>query len=407
MTDPIAEALGPGLEAGEFAGAAALVWRDGRIVHVGAHGWRDKAAGLAMTRDSLFRIASLSKPITSVAALMLLDEGRFALEDPIWRWAPEFADMRVLVSPDGALEDTVPAERAITFKDLLTHRAGLTHGGFHTGPLAAAYEQALVRDIDSPLAPDAWIAALAGLPLIDQPGAAFHYGASTDLLGLLIARMDGASLGEVLERRIFAPLGMTDTGFTAPAEKRDRRAKMYGFDSAGRLEERAAHPPEAPAFLAERPGDMTYESGGAGLWSTLDDYLAFARLFLGDGVVDGVRLLKPETLRRMTTDALTEGQRAEARMLGMPVFEGQGFGLGVAVVLDPDRASVMRCKGGVGTVGWPGAYGGWWQADPTDGSVMILLAQNALDLDRMAQGMGLGIYGAIATFHALASVPSR
>jgi CubicO group peptidase (beta-lactamase class C family) len=403
MEDLIASAVGAVVEAGELAGAVTLVWKDGKVVQTCAVGWRDMEARLPMQRDTIFRIASMTKPITSTAALMLRDEGRFGLDDAISDWAPEFSRMRVLRSPDAPLDQTVPAERPITFKDLLTHRSGLTYGSFHAGPIAPAYAEALGGDIDSPIAPDDWIARLAALPLIDQPGAGFHYGASTDLLGLLIARMDGAPLGEVLERRIFGRLGMVDTGFTVPVGKRIRRARMYGFDDAGRLSHRPVHPPHAPAFLAERPDEMTYVSGGAGLWSTVDDYLAFARMFVGDGAVDGVRLLKVETIRRMTTNFLTDSQRAEAGLMGMPVFTHHGFGLGVAVVLDPEKASAIRCKGGVGTVGWPGAYGGWWQADPTDGSVMIFLAQNGLDLEQVSQGIGLGVYTAITDFHALAS----
>ena len=180
----------------------------------------------------------MTKPITSTAALMLFEEGRFALDDPIARWAPEFSAMRVLRSPTVRSTDTDPAERPITFEDLLTHRSGLTYGDFHAGPIAKAYEEALGGDIDSHVAPDDWIAGLAALPLIDQPGAAFHYGHSTDLLGLLIARIEDAPLGDVLERRIFGPLGMKDTGFTVPREKRDRRAGMYGFDEKGRLTRR-------------------------------------------------------------------------------------------------------------------------------------------------------------------------
>jgi CubicO group peptidase (beta-lactamase class C family) len=401
--DPIADALQSMVDAGQFAGAATLVWRDGRVVQSAAVGWRYIEAGLPMERDTPFRIASMSKPITSTAALMLYDEGRFELEDPIARWAPEFAQMRVLRAPDAALDDTVPAERPITFGDLLTHRSGLTYGGVHPGPLAEAYHAALGGDIDSPVAPDDWIAGLASLPLIDQPGAGFHYGVSTDLLGLIVARIDGAPLGEVLERRIFSRLGMKDTGFTLSPDAWRRRARMYGFDEMGRMVERPAHPPERPAYLAERPADMSFVSGGQGLWSTLDDYLAFARMFVEEGAVDGVRLLKVGTLRRMTANFLTDRQLAEARILGSPVFTGQGFGLGVAVVLDPDKASAMRCKGGVGTVGWPGAFGGWWQADPTDGSVMIFMAQNALDMERAAQGFGLGVFEASLTFHAMAS----
>jgi CubicO group peptidase (beta-lactamase class C family) len=402
--DPIAGAIARVIEAGDLAGAATLVWRGGQVVQSAAVGWRDEAAGLPVERDTIFRIASMSKPITSAAALMLLEERNIALDAPITRWAPEFAEMKVLRAPDGPLGQTDPAARPITFDDLLTHRSGLTYGGVQNGPLDGAYRAALGGDIDSLVEPDAWIAGLGALPLIDQPGADFHYSCSTDLLGLLIARMDGAPLGEVLRRRIFEPLGMKDTGFTVPRETWNRRSKMYGFDDAGRLIPRETLP--ALPFMAERPESMAYASGGQGLWSTPDDYLAFARLFLGDGAVDGVRLMKPETLALMTTNRLTPGQRARARLLGMPVFAGHGFSAGLAVVMDPEKAPVTRCKGGIGTMGWPGAYGGWWQADPTDGSVMIFLAHNCFELEQLSMGIGLGVYGAIETFHALASAPN-
>lgn len=390
---------------GQMAGCVALAWRDGSANEI-VSGWRDVETREPMRRDTIFRIASLTKPITAVAALTLYDEGRFALEDSICDIAPEFAEMRILRSPDGPLDDTVPAQRPITFGDLFTHRAGFTYGGFHQGPLKSAYAQALGRDIDSSLTPDAWIAGLASLPLVDQPGAGFHYGASIDLLGFLIARLDGAPLEDVLRRRVLEPLGMADTGFIVPPEKRDRVATMYGFDADGRLEPRAAHPPEDPAFLPERPPGMTFVSGGAGLWSTADDYLTFARLFVEDGAVGGKRILKVGTLRRMTANFLTAEQIASATMMGLPAFSGQGFGLGVCVVTNPETANVMRCKGGLGTVGWPGAYGGWWQADPTDGSVLVFLANNALDFDKAARGIGLGVYAAIAGFHASEALSS-
>ena len=404
--DPIAAALGAVVDAGELAGVATLVWRGGEVVQTAALGCRDLEAQAPMTRDSIFRIASMTKPITSLAALMLLEEGRFALDDPIATWAPEFAQMRVLRSPEGPLDDTDPAERSITFEDLLTHCAGLTYGDFQTGPIAGAYAEALGATIDSHVAPDDWIAGLAALPLIDQPGAGFHYGHSTDLLGFLVARMDGAPLGEVLQRRIFGPLGMSDTGFTVPATKRDRRAGHCGFDAEGRLKAL----PTAPggATMVERPDDLAYVSGGQGLWSTLDDYLAFARLFIDQGAVDGVQLLKPETLALMTANRLTDAQRTTAIMFGMPTFAaGNGFGLGVAVVTDPATAAPLRGRGGVGTVNWPGAYGGWWQADPTDGSVMILLMHNMVGLEQIMAGYGLAGFGAMLQFHALASAMPR
>jgi CubicO group peptidase (beta-lactamase class C family) len=398
LVDAVETVLGRIVSDGELAGAATLTWRDERVVQSAAVGWRDIAAGLPVERDTIFRIASVSKPITSVVALTLLEEGRFALDEPISRWAPEFAAMRVLRDPNGPLDATDPAARPITFEDLLTHRAGLTYRDFHTGPLARAYVDALGPDIDSEVSPDDWIAGLAALPLIDQPGTAFHYSRAIDLLGLLLARMEDMPLGEVMRRRLFDLLGMTDTGFTVPAERRHRCAKMYGFDDGGALVERTSGP--GGAFMAERPDGMAYESGGQGLWSTVDDLLAFARLFLGAGAVDGVRILKPETMALMTANRLSDAQRASARLLGTRVFAGHGFGLGVAVVLEPEKAASTICNGAVGTVGWPGAFGGWWQADPVAQSIMIFLAHNALDVARMADGVGLGVYGAIAEFHA-------
>jgi CubicO group peptidase (beta-lactamase class C family) len=396
-TDPIAVAIGSIVHAGGLSGAATLVWRNGRVVQSTCVGWRDVEAGLPLTRDTIFRIASMTKPITSAAALMLHEEGRFALEDPITRWAPEFSQMRVLRSPDGPLEDTVPAHRPITFEDLLTHRSGLTYGGFRTGPLRNVYAEALGGEVDSHVTPEEWIARLAALPLIDQPGAAFHYGHSTDLLGFLLARMEDAPLGDVLQRRIFGPLGMKDTGFTIPAEKRERRAGMYGFDEAGRLAKRLTA--TGQSTLPERPEEMTYVSGGGGLWSTLDDYLAFARMFVEGGAVDSVRLLQPETLALMTANHLTENQRTKSSLLGA----GYGFGLGVAVVVEPTKADIIPCGGGLGSVGWPGAWGGWWRADPNDNSVLIFLAHNMVELDQLSQGIGFGVFDAISRFQALAS----
>ena len=160
--------------------------------------------------------------------------------------------------------------------------------------------------------------------------------------------------------------------------------------------------------MPERPEDMAYVSGGQGLWSTLGDYLAFARMFLGAGAADGVRLLRPETFALMVTNQLTESQRAKSRMLGQPIFAaGHGFGMGVAVVLEPEKALPALCGGGVGAVGWPGAFGGWWQADPSDDSVMIFLAHNIVELEQFAKGVGFEVYVAITQFQAMASALGR
>jgi len=397
----IEDALQRDVEAGHFAGAAALVWKNGSVQQITTVGRRDLVSEAPVERDTLFRIASLTKPITTVAALTLFDEGRFDLDEPITACAPELARMRVLRDPNGPLDETDDAARPITFRDLLTHRAGLTYGEFYRGPIGRAHAETLGAQIDNPLTPDEWIARLATLPLIDQPGAAFHYGLSTDLLGFLIARLDGASLGAVLERRVFAPLGMRDSCFTVPPQKRDRCAGLCGFDGEGRVSALT----DAPGrhALHQRPDGMTFESGSGGLWSTLDDYLAIARMLIGDSPT-GAHLMRPETRAMMTSNQLTPEQRATTRMFGRPIFAaGHGYGMGVAVVMEPDKADPLQGRGGVGTIGWPGAYGSWWQADPNNGSVLIFLAHNMVELHQMARGIGLGIWGAIATFHEMAS----
>ena len=399
--NPIEDALLREIEAGQLAGAAALVWRNGSVRQIATVGRRELVSGAPVERNTIFRIASLTKPVTTVCALTLLDEGRFDLDEPITECAPELARMRVLRDPDGPLDQTDEATRPITFRDLLTHRSGLTYGDFHRGPIGRAHAETLGAQIDNPLTPDAWVARLATLPLIGQPGAGFHYGLSTDLLGFLIARLEGASLGAVLDRRVLIPLGMCDTSFTVPPQKRDRCAGLCGFDGDGRLTALT----EAPGrhALNQRPEGTTFESGGGGLWSTLDDYLAFARMLIADGRT-GAALLRPETRAMMTSNQLTPEQRATTRMFGQPVFAaGHGYGMGVAVVMEPEKADPLRCRGDVGTIGWPGAYGSWWQADLNDGSVLIFLAHNMVELHQMAQGIGLGVWSAIATFHDIAS----
>lgn len=386
---------------GELGGIVALVSRPGQPVRRVAVGRRDVERDLTVAPDTIFRIASLTKPVTSVTALTLFDEGRFGLDDPITCVAPELANLRVLEDPEGPLDRTVPAARGISFRDLLTHRSGITYAEFHRGPIREACAATLGPQIDNELSPDEWIARLATLPLVDQPGAAFHYGASSDLLGFLVARIAGKSFGEVMRERVLAPLGMRDTYFAVPPDKRHRRAALTGFDDAGRLKTLSATP--GNHALAERPDSMTFESGSGGLWSTADDYLAFARLFVGGGAVDGVRILRPDTCALMMTNQLTPEQLAGARMFGRALFaRGHGFGLGVAVVVQPEHADPLCCRGGVGTVGWPGAYGSWWQADPNDGSVLVFLSHNMLELPQLARGIGLATWSAIASFHARA-----
>ena len=355
---------------GDLSGAVTLIWRGGEIVRLDTVGRADIEADRPMRRDTLFRIASMTKPVTSVAALMLMEEGAFKLDDPIVKWAPEFADMKVLKSPSGPLGETDPAPREITFDDRFTHRAGLAYGFTSVGPIAHAHQKALGDVLNSDMSPDAWMAALGGLPLSFAPGERFHYSHATDVLGFLVGRIVGKGFREVLMERIFAPLGMADTDFYFPPEKRERAAVVYRQDDkTGALE---------PVAFRRHDTPPVYCGGGGGLVSTADDYLKFARMMLGRGEVDGVRLLKAETVDLMRANRLTEAQRA-IDFLGMPFWAGQGFGLGVSMILDAEKHAWMGA-GSNGSFGWPGAFGTWWQADPEEDLILIYLIQNSMPL---------------------------
>ena len=352
------------VETGDVPGVVTLVWQGGEILDTQAVGVADVASGRPMQRSAIFPIASMSKPVTVAAALRLMEQGKLRLEDPITKWAPEFADMRVLKRPDGPLDDTYPAPRAITVEDLMTHRSGLTYGFTSGSPLAAALLQTFGFGIDSPMGPDAWMKALAALPLACAPGERFEYGHSIDVLGFIVGRAAGGSFQETVRRVLFEPLGMADTGFWVPPDKRER---FVTNTSSPRPGEFSSSPIDS--FVAQAP--PAYASGGQGLVSTIDDYLAFARMLVRGGEVPGGRLLRPETVSLMTTNRLTPAQR-QAPFMGMPLFASRGFGLGLSVVMDAQVHSVLGA-GEVGAFGWPGAFGGWWQADPARDAVLIWL----------------------------------
>lgn len=354
------------IDAGLLAGAVTLVWQAGRVLQVNELGHRDVHAGLPMQRDTIFRIASMSKPVTVAAAMSMIEEGSFTLSDPVAQWLPELADLRVLSEPSGPLEATVPLRRPITFDDLMTHRSGLAYAFSVGPPLSKAYGKLMFRQDQ-----DRWLAEVAKLPLAHQPGERLTYSHSTDVLGIALSRIAGKPLAEVLAERILTPLGMSDTGFAVSAQGRRRAATMYQLDEKGTLRDDAMGP--APVTLP------TFCAGGAGLWSTADDYLAFARMLLGDGEVDGVRVLSPESVRLMRTDRLTAEQKAFP-FLGMPFWRGRGFGLNLSVVTDAAQSRQLYGPGGLGTFSWPGAYGTWWQADPSADLVMLYLIQNLPDL---------------------------
>jgi CubicO group peptidase (beta-lactamase class C family) len=358
------------IDNGDLSGAVTLIWRKGEVVQVNTLGRADIEADRPMRRDTLFRIASMTKPVTTAAALMLMEEGRFQLGDSIVKWAPEFAHMKVLKSPTGPIDDTYTAPREITFEDLMTHRAGLAYGFTSVGPIAHAHDKALGDVLSNPLTPDAWMKALGELPLTFPPGERFHYSHATDVLGFIVGRIAGTSFREFLMERIFRPLGMADTDFYVPPEKAERAAVVYRQDQeTGALE---------PVAFRATGSPPAFCGGGGGLISTADDYLKFARLLLSGGEVDGVRLLKAETVELMRGNRLTEAQR-EIDFLGMPFWTSQGFGLGLSMIHDPEK-HVWMGAGSKGAFGWPGAFGTWWQADPAEDLILIYLIQNSMPL---------------------------
>jgi CubicO group peptidase (beta-lactamase class C family) len=360
------------VDSGTYAGVVTRVWRDGRLVHEDCVGWMDVAARRPMRRDAIFRIASMTKPIVSTAALMLMEEGRLRLGDPITKWLPEFADVRVLRTPTSPLDDTVPLARPITVLDLLTHRSGVPYDFNTFGELNAAIIEVSQGERKPPTVSDAWLARLAKLPLMIQPGVRWQYGYSTDLLGVLVGRAHGSNLGDALQAVLFEPLGMVDTGFCVPREKLDRLTTGYARDPQGGL---VVHDDPAASHFA-RP--QASGNGGGGLTSTADDYLRFARMLLGQGEVDGVRLLGRKTVEAMTRNWLSDEQRPPV----FPEFDyltPHGFGLGVSVVDADGRDTGLASPG---KFGWPGAYTTRWFADPKEGLVAVMMTQMWFDMLR-------------------------
>lgn len=354
------------VDAGILAGVVTLVWHAGEVRQVNELGYRDVEAQLPMQRDTIFRIASMTKPVTVAAAMSLIEEGKLALTDRVATWLPELADMRVLTDPRGPLDRTVPAQRYITVEDLMTHRSGLAYMFSVLGPLSDAYRKLPTRQDQ-----DRWLSELAALPLVHQPGERLTYSHGTDVLGIALSRIEGKPLSEVLTDRVLGPLGMSDTGFSVGSTGRRRAATMYQLDSDSTLR----HDVMGPAPIVDPP----FCTGGAGLWSTADDYLRFARMLLAGGVLDGTRVLSEDSVTLMRTDRLTDEQKRHD-FLGAPFWIGRGFGLNLSVVTDPAKSRQLFGPGGLGTFTWPGAYGTWWQADPSADLILIYLVQNLPNL---------------------------
>jgi CubicO group peptidase (beta-lactamase class C family) len=309
----------------------------------------------------------MTKPVVSVAALMLIEEGRFRLDDPVDAWFPELASPRVLQDPLGPLTETYPSPRSITIEDLLTHRAGFATALVAQGPIGQAV-QVLTKGWAqrSDLSPDAWIETLAALPLAYPPGDRVINGFATDVLGVLIARASGKRLEDFLEERLFAPLGMTDTAFWVPENKLDRLLPAYVVRWLSGKRMLSDHPRDS--VLARPP---IFASGSSGLISTADDYLKFATMLLRGGALDGTRILSPDTIALMTKNFLTPEQR-RIPFFGTDFWADRGLGLGVFVL---DHLARHDIPASLGQYGWHGAFGTSWFNDPAKDIVAILMTQ--------------------------------
>lgn len=376
------------VERGEVAGVVSMVWRRGEIGYFEPLGWRDETAQLPMERDTLFRIASMTKPVTSAAILMLIEEDRLALDTPISLWLPELGAPRVLRDPTGPLDETDPAKAPLTVLDLLTHRAGFAYHFTATGPLAEAYAAAF-NGFEAHGDASAWLTRIASLPLMFQPGSRWHYGIATDVLGVLVERVSGMSLGEFFRTRIFEPLGMRDTAFWVPDSQLVRLATAYGVEPGTRQRVVEDHP---SASRWAHPG--RFQSGGGGLVSTAADYLQFAQLLLGRGRAGATRLLSHRSVDLMRSNFLTRDQR-RVPAFGHVLWAGQGFGLGLSIVDDPAQQLPLGYRS-LGSFGWPGAYGTSWFADPVEDLIGLMLIQRrAIEPFPMALDFERRVYDAI------------
>jgi CubicO group peptidase (beta-lactamase class C family) len=356
---------------GGVPGIVTLVCRRGEV-HVDAIGMNALGGTDPMRRDTIFRIASLTKPITAAAAMILVEECKLRLDEPLDRLLPELADRKVLKRIDGPLDDTVPASRPITLRDLLTFRMGfgIIMAPPDTYPIQRAMSELLLGqgmpNPSTPPAPDEWIGRLGSLPLLHQPGEKWMYHTGSDVLGVLIARAAGQTLETFLRERIFEPLGMKDTGFSVPAAKIDRLATSYWVNPETAVFEIYD---EAEGGQWSRP--PAFPSGGGGLVSTIDDYLAFGLMMLNKGKHRKTRVLSRPSVETMTTDHLTPGQKAVSGLIP-GYFDSHGWGFGVSIVTRRDDAASVP-----GRFGWDGGLGTSWYSDPGEELVAILMTQSA------------------------------
>jgi CubicO group peptidase (beta-lactamase class C family) len=362
-TEALEAVLAGHVARGSLPGLVALV-ASGDDVHVAAIGHQAFGDDKPIGRDAIFRIASISKPIAGVAAMLLIEDGAMALDDPVGRWLPELAEPRVLRTLESSLDDTVPAQRPITVEDVLSFHLGfgsIMSGGAY--PIQRAENELDLKTLGPPwpppdLTPDEWIARLGGLPLLDQPGTRWRYNTGATVAGILIERVTGAPLAEVMRERVFEPLGMADTGFYVPADQIGRLTTFYAPGEDGEL-----HVVDRPGGWWSAPPKLPDAAGS--LVSTADDLWAFAAML----AAGGGDLLSAESVRLMTLDRMTAQERAENRVF---VGDHGGWGLMMAV---PSAAGSPGSAGIPGGYGWDGGSGTSWRTDATVGLTGILLTQ--------------------------------
>jgi CubicO group peptidase (beta-lactamase class C family) len=349
------------IEAGRIPGAVIAIARHGRLVMLDAYGWRDKAANVAMTTDTIFNIASMTKPMTTVGALMLYEQGKLLMDDPLAKYFPKFAQMRVAVRDAGEpTAETVPANRQITIQDLMRHTSGLIYGGRGNTLVHKMYPSGsgdASRDYDGA----AFMDKLASLPLLYQPGTVWDYGFGLDVLGLTIEKITNQSLDQYLQANLFTPLGMSDTGFSISPDKAARYARPLPADpDTGK--------PQARSPELTEP--LKFQCGGGCAASTALDYLRFALMLMNRGRSGEAHLLGPKTVDYMLSDQLGTNIR---NLVGNadPTRADYGFGLGLAVRTTP---GVVRMMGSVGQFSWPGASGTDWWVDPKEELAVVYLS---------------------------------
>jgi CubicO group peptidase (beta-lactamase class C family) len=357
------------LDTGRLPGAMTLVWRRGRLAHLAVQGLADLERGKPMAEDTVFRIYSMTKPITSIAFMMLVEQGEVALDDPVEKFIPSWRDLGVFVAGAPAQFQTRPPSRPMQVVDLLRHTSGLTYGFQTRTNVDAAYRKAGVGEMATRLTLDQTIATLAKIPLEFSPGEAWNYSVSTDVLGHLIETISGRPFPDFIRERITDRLGMRDTAFEVPPAKADRLAACYNRAPTGELalqDDPAKSPYLAPPI---------FYSGGGGLVSTGADYLKFCEMLIGGGAVGGTRLLSRKTIALMTANHLPGGK--DLTELSRSLFSeatnaGIGFGLGFAVNLDPAR---VLLPGSVGEFYWGGAASTAFWVDPAEDLIVVFLTQ--------------------------------